>query len=81
MIAKFFRINGLVQGVGFSPTVYRIALDLGLKGEVFNDAEGVGVFLEGDEASVLKFPQVMREQKPPLARIDFIRMSDAALKG
>lgn len=81
MIAKFFRINGLVQGVGFRPTVYRIALDLGLKGEVFNDAEGVGVFLEGDEASVLKFPQVMREQKPPLARIDFIRMSDAALKG
>lgn len=81
MIAKFFRINGLVQGVGFRPTVYRIALDLGLKGEVFNDAEGVGVFLEGDEETVLKFPQVMREQKPPLARIDFIHMSDAAFRG
>ena len=81
MIAKFFRINGLVQGVGFRPTVYRIALDLGLKGEVFNDAEGVGVFLEGNEEAVLKFPQVMREEKPPLARIDFIRMSDAAIKG
>ena len=81
MIARFFRINGLVQGVGFRPTVYRIALDLGLKGEVFNDALGVGVILEGDEKAVLSFPQVMREQKPPLARIDFIKMSEVQLKG
>ena len=67
MIAKFFRINGLVQGVGFRPTVYRIATELGLKGEVFNDAEGVGVILEGEADQVSRFPTLLREQKPPLA--------------
>ena len=81
MIAKFFRINGLVQGVGFRPTVYRIATELGLKGEVFNDAEGVGVILEGEADQVSRFPTLLREQKPPLARIDFIHPSDVDLKG
>ncbi len=81
MIAKFLRINGLVQGVGFRPTVYRIALELNLKGEVFNDAEGVGVVLEGEDKQVLAFPKTLREQKPPLARIDVIEMSDIPLKG
>ena len=81
MIAKFFRINGLVQGVGFRPTVYRIARELGLNGEVFNDAEGVGVVLEGEDNQVLAFPEAMRQGKPPLARIDYIHMSDTLVKG
>lgn len=81
MIAKFFRINGLVQGVGFRPTVYRIAKELGLKGEVFNDAQGVGVVLEGEDSQVLAFPEAMRQGKPPLARIDYIHMSDTPIKG
>ena len=81
MIAKFFRINGLVQGVGFRPTVYRIARELGLNGEVFNDAEGVGVVLEGEDNQVLAFPEAMRQGKPPLARIDYIHMSDTPVKG
>lgn len=81
MIAKFFRINGLVQGVGFRPTVYRIAKELGLKGEVFNDAQGVGVVLEGEDSQVLAFPEAMRQGKPPLARIDYIHMTDAPIKG
>lgn len=80
-IAKFFRINGLVQGVGFRPTVYRIAMDLHLNGEVFNDAQGVGVVLEGDADCVLQFPDKMRAEKPPLARIDFIHASDVPWRG
>ena len=46
--AKNFRVNGLVQGVGFRPTVYRIAAALNLTGYVWNDAAGVGIHLEGD---------------------------------
>ena len=80
-IAKFFRINGLVQGAGLRPTVYRIAMDLHLNGEVFNDAQGVGVVLEGETDSVLHFPEKMREEKPPLARIDFIHASDIPWRG
>ena len=42
-VTRYYRVNGLVQGVGFRPTVYRIAKELSLVREVFNDADGVGV--------------------------------------
>ena len=35
------RVRGIVQGVGFRPTVYRLAQQRRLTGWVANDAEGV----------------------------------------
>jgi len=35
------RVRGTVQGVGFRPMVWRIARELGVVGDVANDAEGV----------------------------------------
>ena len=81
LFARFYRINGLVQGVGFRPTVFRIAKELHLKGEVFNDAEGVGVTLEGPKEAVLAFPDVLLKEKPPLARIDVITPHDCDVRG
>lgn len=81
IIARFYRINGLVQGVGFRPTVFRIAKELHLKGEVFNDAQGVGVTVEGDEDAVLAFPDVLLKERPPLARIDVIVPHACEVKG
>lgn len=79
-IARGFRVRGLVQGVGFRPTVYRIAITLNVKGTVFNDAEGVLVHLEGDPESVLAFPEALIREKPPLARIDSIEEEPAEMK-
>ena len=79
--ATDFRVRGLVQGVGFRPTVYRLALELGLSGTVWNDAEGVIVHLEGDPAQVAKFPETLIAGKPPLARIDVVEPSPADVKG
>lgn len=53
--ARLVRVNGLVQGVGFRPTVWRIAAALNLRGEVFNDPQGVGVRLEGDPQALDAF--------------------------
>lgn len=70
--ATDFRVRGLVQGVGFRPTVYRIALELGLSGTVWNDAEGVVVHLEGEPEVLERFPEALLAGKPPLARIDAV---------
>ena len=79
--ATDFRVRGLVQGVGFRPTVYRIALELGLSGTVWNDAEGVVVHLEGEPEVLERFPEALLAGKPPLARIDAVEPAAGELHG
>jgi hydrogenase maturation protein HypF len=64
------RVRGLVQGVGFRPHVWRLATACGLAGEVWNDAEGVMVRIFGPAAARRSFRARLREEAPPLARID-----------
>jgi len=64
------RVRGLVQGVGFRPTVWRIASELGLVGDVHNDGGGVLIRLWGEPASIDLFCANLQDQCPPLARID-----------
>ncbi len=61
---------GAVQGVGFRPTVYRVAASLGLSGWVANDARGAVLEVEGPDEVVAGFEQALRDQLPPLARLD-----------
>lgn len=60
-------VTGVVQGVGFRPTVWRLARELGLRGFVRNSSAGIEIEVEGDRAA--DFAHALRDASPPLARI------------
>ena len=70
--ARDIRIQGIVQGVGFRPTIWKLANQYGLLGEVFNDGRGVQIYAWGASRSIDAFIQKILDQCPPLARIDCI---------
>ncbi|MCS7135616.1 MAG: carbamoyltransferase HypF [Nitrososphaerota archaeon] len=69
-------VSGIVQGVGFRPFVYRIAVSRGLRGFVQNlkDAS-VRIVVEGPESHIRSFLDALVEEKPPLARITRINVN------
>lgn len=72
LVTEEIRVWGIVQGVGFRPTVYRIAQELGLKGEVSNDGQGVIIRVTGNKNQLDKFVEKISRESPPLAKIEKI---------
>ena len=68
--AERLRVRGTVQGVGFRPTVWRIATELGVLGSVINDAQGVLIIAVATPAVLATFAQRVRSEPPPMARIE-----------
>lgn len=66
---KIVEVTGIVQGVGFRPTVYRLAREHQLNGFVRNDSRGVTIDIEGDAAEVSKFIDELEGRLPPRASI------------
>ncbi len=66
-----YRIEGIVQGVGFRPFVYTIALRYTLSGFILNNSKGVLIEVEGFEESLNAFEKALFKELPSLARIDF----------
>jgi hydrogenase maturation protein HypF len=63
-------VTGIVQGVGFRPFIYRIAVRNGLTGYVRNRGDaGAEILVEGNEQAIQNFLHDLREKKPPLAQI------------
>jgi len=58
-------IRGAVQGVGFRPFLYRLALELGLAGWVSNSAQGLVVEVEGPDDRLNDFLLRIEAEKPP----------------
>jgi len=79
MTSKKILTQGIVQGVGFRPYVYRLATSLNLKGYVRNLGNVVEIILEGDEIEL--FIQRLQNELPPIARIDSINVLDIDEKG
>jgi hydrogenase maturation protein HypF len=70
------RVRGRVQGVGLRPTIWRMARELGLSGEVLNDREGVLLRVGGERPRLAAFLSGIERGLPPLARIDAIETRD-----
>jgi len=60
--------QGIVQGVGFRPYIYRLAVDLKLKGHVRNLGNVVEIIVEGENTS--DFLERLPRELPPIAKID-----------
>ena len=71
-LVEAIRVRGTVQGVGFRPTVYRLAQTCGLNGEVCNDGLGVLILASGTAKALDEFVQRLQRESPPLAKIESI---------
>lgn len=66
--------QGIVQGVGFRPYVYRLAVDLNLKGYVRNLGNVVEIVIEGENTS--DFVERLPRELPPIAKIDSMKVTE-----
>jgi hydrogenase maturation protein HypF len=71
-LGEEIRIRGAVQGVGFRPTVLRVALEHHVRGEVRNDGDGVLIRAWAEAGSLDAFVRAVSDACPPLASIDEI---------
>ena len=75
-VRQAMRVRGSVQGVGFRPFVYRLALEESLTGWVFNDAEGVLLEVQGEPDQVARLRTRLQSEAPPLARVLQVEVTD-----
>jgi len=67
-------VRGIVQGVGFRPFVYGLAVKHNLKGWVYNTSEDVKIEVEGKAEAIRQFERELQTQAPPLAHIETVNI-------
>lgn len=73
-------VQGIVQGVGFRPFVYRLAKRYLIGGWVLNSKEGVDIHAEGDERLVDEFVMELAQNHPEAARVTEIDLREVPLE-
>ena len=81
MERRVILVRGTVQGVGFRPFVYGLAMELGLGGFVRNQVSGVSIEIEGEIPAIESFMLLLKSRLPTLAQIDEISWTAAAVIG
>jgi len=78
--AKEIHISGLVQGVGFRPFIYRLALEYGLKGHVENNNLGVKIIAEGEELELNAFITSIPNRSPQASSVENINSREIEIQ-
>src|SRR5512139_878260 len=78
---RHITVKGVVQGVGFRPFVFRLALEHGLKGWVCNTSRAVEIEVEGSGGDVAVFSAALERETPPLARIQSVEIREGRFQG
>lgn len=73
-------VQGTVQGVGFRPFVYTLALQSGLGGFVKNQSGHVVIEVEGESSALDRFLTELESCQPPLSRIDLVSWKTLPLR-
>jgi hydrogenase maturation protein HypF len=66
-------VSGIVQGVGFRPFVYQLALKNSLCGFVLNHGGGLTIEVEGVKSALEAFVNSLTTSAPELSRIDTVQ--------
>lgn len=69
-------IDGLVQGIGFRPFVYNLAVQNGLTGFTYNDPGGVVLEIQGEPEQIACFLENLRVSAPPYTVINRIKQTE-----
>ena len=69
VITRRIRVYGIVQGVGFRPTVSRHAMETGITGTVANCGPYVEIFAQGTPEQVSAFRNALEHRPPKRAAI------------
>lgn len=79
--ARLIEVRGVVQGVGFRPYVWRLATRHGVAGWVRNVSGVVQIHAEGPAGALEDLCGSIAREAPPLARVEDVRWSTAAVLG
>ncbi|MFW2585677.1 carbamoyltransferase HypF [Aliarcobacter butzleri] len=74
MINKKISIFGIVQGVGFRPFIYNLAIKYDIKGWVKNDENGVEIEAYSTQENIENFINEIKLNPPVLAKITNIKI-------
>jgi len=74
-------VRGVVQGVGFRPFIYQLAVKHNLKGWVCNTSGDVEIEVEGESSKLAQFLDDLKKTAPPQAHIADISVSKRPATG
>jgi hydrogenase maturation protein HypF len=76
MVGAKIWVRGIVQGVGFRPFIYSLAIQNQITGWVRNTSAGVEMEINGPKTGIETLISTLRTSPPPLARIDQIETEE-----